>query len=154
MSSALSVFCTFFFFFELLKKQKLRLPIWISHALSFSNNVLILAHPSRAYPPLPRLIIISISMYYVYFKSQPSEVTFLPKRFLWILRLAILLPSCACSIWNLWHLSSFTLCFYKPSYSELLGSRICVFSIFSSLSDLHTKSLIRNELIDWSVIFW
>lgn len=147
-------FFVLFFFFELLKKQKLRLAIWITHALSFCNSVLILAHPSHACPPLPRLIIISISMYYVYFKSQPSEVPFLPKCFPWVLRLAILLPSCAHSIWNLWHLSSFTLCFYKPSYSELLGSRIYVFSIFSSLSELHTKSLIRNELIDWSVIFW
>lgn len=121
-------------FFKLLKKQKRLLASWINHALSFSNNVLMLANPSLAYPPLASLIIISISMYYVYFRSQPSQVLLFPKCFPWVLQLAIH------SIWNLWHLSSFTLCFYKPSYSELLGSRICVVLIFSSLSELHTTS--------------
>lgn len=40
-------FCTFFFF-KLLRKQKLLLVFWISHALSFSSSVLILSNPSFA----------------------------------------------------------------------------------------------------------
>lgn len=50
------------------------------------------------------------------------------------------------SIWNLWPLSSLMWCLYKPSYSKLLGSRICVL-ISSFLSELCIKSQIRNELI-------
>ena len=134
-------FCTFFFF-KLLRKQKLLLVFWINHALSFSSSVLILSGPSFA---LPLRLVSSLSLCLcIMHILNPRQVKYhlfqnvFPESCDWQYFHPLLNWDGTSSVWNLWHLY-FTLCFCKPLYSKLLGSRIYVLLIFPFFYELCTK---------------
>lgn len=141
-----------FFFFKLLMTQKVLLVFWVSHALPFSSSVLTPSSPPLTRPLLSPLSLYSCTVYI----SNPSHVQFhffediFPESWGWQDFHRHLNGDGSSSVWNLWHLSPWTLCFCKPSYSKLLGSRICILiNLFIPFWAMYR--VINKKWINWLI---